>query len=31
MPVIGYLSARSPEDTMHLVAAFCRGLDEVIQ
>jgi hypothetical protein len=22
MPVIGYLSARSPEDTTHLVAAF---------
>ena len=26
MPVIGYLSARSPDDTAHLVAAFCRGL-----
>jgi putative ABC transport system substrate-binding protein len=28
MPVIGYLSARSPEDTAHLVAAFRRGLGE---
>jgi len=28
MPVIGYLSARSPEDTTHLVAAFRRGLVE---
>jgi putative tryptophan/tyrosine transport system substrate-binding protein len=28
MPVIGYLSARSPEDTTHLVAAFGRGLVE---
>src|SRR6202047_5080826 len=26
MPVIGYLSARSPDDTAHLVAAFRRGL-----
>jgi ABC-type uncharacterized transport system substrate-binding protein len=26
--VIGYLSARSPEDTTHLVAAFRRGLVE---
>jgi putative ABC transport system substrate-binding protein len=26
MPVIGYLSARSPEDTAHLVDAFRRGL-----
>jgi putative ABC transport system substrate-binding protein len=26
MPVIGYLSARSREDTSHLVAAFLRGL-----
>src|SRR5262249_57201287 len=26
MPVIGYLSARSREDTSHLVAAFQRGL-----
>jgi hypothetical protein len=25
MPVIGYLSARSPDDTTHLVAAFRRG------
>jgi putative ABC transport system substrate-binding protein len=28
VPVIGYLSARSPEDTTHLVAAFRRGLVE---
>jgi putative ABC transport system substrate-binding protein len=28
MPVIGYLSARSPDDTTHLVAAFRRGLLE---
>ena len=28
MPVIGYLSVRSPEDTTHLVAAFRRGLLE---
>ena len=28
MPVIGYLSARSPEDTVHLVEAFRRGLSE---
>ena len=28
MPVIGYLSARSPEDTPHLVEAFRRGLGE---
>ena len=28
MPVIGYLSARSPEDTTHLVEAFRRGLSE---
>ena len=28
MPVIGYLSARSPEDTAHLVKAFRRGLSE---
>src|SRR5258705_11156213 len=28
MPVIGYLSARSPEDTAHLVAVFRRGLAE---
>jgi putative ABC transport system substrate-binding protein len=27
-PVIGYLSARSPDDTAHLVAAFRRGLGE---
>jgi putative tryptophan/tyrosine transport system substrate-binding protein len=28
MPVIGYLSGRSPDDTAHLVAAFRRGLGE---
>ena len=28
MPVIGYLSSRSPDDTAHLVAAFRRGLSE---
>jgi putative ABC transport system substrate-binding protein len=28
MPVIGYLSARSPEDTTHLVAAFRQVLGE---
>jgi putative tryptophan/tyrosine transport system substrate-binding protein len=28
VPVIGYLSARSPDDTAHLVAAFRRGLGE---
>jgi len=28
MPVIGYLSARSPEDTTHLLEAFRRGLKE---
>src|SRR4029077_3929436 len=28
MPVIGYLSARSPEDTAHLVDAFRKGLGE---
>src|SRR5262245_18342669 len=28
MPVIGFLSARSPEDTGHLVEAFRRGLSE---
>jgi putative ABC transport system substrate-binding protein len=28
MPVIGYLSARSPEDTAHLIEAFRRGLSE---
>jgi ABC transporter substrate binding protein len=27
-PVIGYLSARSPDDTWHLVEAFRRGLGE---
>src|SRR5262249_21711985 len=26
MPVVGYLSARSPEDTTHLMEAFRRGL-----
>jgi ABC-type uncharacterized transport system substrate-binding protein len=28
IPVVGYLSARSPEDTAHLVAAFRKGLSE---
>ena len=28
MPVIGYLSSRSPDATAHLVAAFRRGLGE---
>jgi putative tryptophan/tyrosine transport system substrate-binding protein len=28
MPVIGFLSSRSPEDSAHLVAAFRRGLAE---
>ena len=28
IPVVGYLSARSPEDTAHLVPAFRRGLAE---
>jgi putative tryptophan/tyrosine transport system substrate-binding protein len=28
MPVIGFLSARSPEDSTHLLAAFRRGLAE---
>jgi putative ABC transport system substrate-binding protein len=28
VPVIGFLNARSPEDTMHLTAAFRRGLGE---
>jgi putative tryptophan/tyrosine transport system substrate-binding protein len=28
MPVIGYLSARSPEDTANLLAAFRSGLAE---
>jgi putative ABC transport system substrate-binding protein len=27
MPVVGYLSGRSPADTAHLVAAFRRGLE----
>jgi putative ABC transport system substrate-binding protein len=26
MPVIGFMSARSPEDSVHLVEAFHRGL-----
>ena len=26
MPVIGFMSARSPEDSVHLVEAFRRGL-----
>ena len=28
MPVIGSLSARSPDDTAHLMVAFRRGLGE---
>ena len=28
MPVIGFLSARSPEESAHLVAAFRQGLAE---
>jgi putative ABC transport system substrate-binding protein len=28
MPVIGYLSARSRDDTSHLIAAFQHGLAE---
>ena len=28
MPVIGYLSAQSRDDTSHLIAAFQRGLAE---
>jgi putative tryptophan/tyrosine transport system substrate-binding protein len=28
MLIVGYLSARSPDDTVHLVAAFRRGLSE---
>jgi putative ABC transport system substrate-binding protein len=29
MPVIGFMSGRSPEDSAHLVAAFRQGLSEV--
>src|SRR5512133_2923484 len=29
MPVIGYLSARAPSDSLDIVAAFQRGLAEV--
>jgi len=28
MPLIGFLSARSPDDTAHLVASFRNGLAE---
>ena len=28
MPVIGYLSSRSPDDTTHLLAGFRQGLAE---
>jgi putative tryptophan/tyrosine transport system substrate-binding protein len=28
MPVIGFMSARSPDDSKHLVAAFHQGLGE---
>ena len=29
MPVIGYLSARTPEDSVEVLAAFRRGLAEI--
>jgi ABC-type uncharacterized transport system substrate-binding protein len=29
MPVIGFLSSRSPDESKHLLAAFHRGLSEV--
>ena len=29
LPVIGYLSSRSPDDTTHLLAGFRQGLAEV--
>ena len=28
MPVVGFMSGRSPEDSKHLVAAFRQGLSE---
>jgi putative ABC transport system substrate-binding protein len=28
LPVVGFLSSRSPDDSAHLVAAFHRGLSE---
>ncbi len=28
MPVIGYLSSRSPGDSAHIIAAFRKGLSE---
>src|SRR5262245_58490060 len=28
MPVIGYLSSRSPADSIHIIAAFHKGLGE---
>jgi putative ABC transport system substrate-binding protein len=28
IPLIGFMSARAPEDSVHLVAAFRRGLGE---
>jgi putative ABC transport system substrate-binding protein len=28
IPVIGYMSARSPEDTVQVLKAFYKGLDE---
>jgi len=28
MPVVGFMSGRSPEDSVHLVAAFRQGLRE---
>jgi hypothetical protein len=30
MPVVGFMSARSPEDSEHLLAAFRQGLAEVV-
>jgi putative ABC transport system substrate-binding protein len=29
MPVVGFMSARSPEDSEHLVEGFRRGQDEI--
>jgi putative ABC transport system substrate-binding protein len=31
IPVIGYLSSRSPEDTTHLLAGFRQGLAESVR
>ena len=30
MPMIGFMSARAPEDSEHLLAAFRQGLAEVV-